>query len=60
MTVVEVCDREGNTFYRDVSYKCPICRSKYDNYETAEICIKECVEEEYGVIEEVIEDPNDE
>ena len=57
MTRTEVCiDKEGNTGIRDVYFVCPSCKDKYDTYEEAKECLFECAREEWGDIEEVVED----
>ena len=57
MVRIEVCiDREGNTGMRDVYFVCPSCRDKYDTYKEAKECLLECAKEEWGTIDEVVED----
>lgn len=49
MVIIEAADREGNTSFRDLYYKCPICGTERDTYEAAKTCLAECAEEEYGL-----------
>ena len=55
--IIEVCiDREGNTGMRELYYVCPCCKSKYDGYLDVKECLIECAIEEWGNIEELVED----
>jgi hypothetical protein len=54
---VEVFDKEGNEKgYMNQYFLCPICKRKNETYEDAKNCMEECVYEEYGQIEEILED----
>jgi len=57
MAVIEACiDKEGNTGLRDLFFLCPCCKSRYDDYDGAQRCLLECAQEEWGYIEEVVDD----
>ena len=52
MAIIRGANRAGNEILIDVVYICPVCGCKYDSYEEAEECQKECIEDKYGIIEE--------